>query len=106
MSTRGNEKLSRVIACTLRADALREQAGRWRRLQDAAGLERIETRDGLRLGFRDEPAVEAELRGLVAVERECCAWARWEIRREGDVLALDITSAGAGIAALHAMFSC
>jgi hypothetical protein len=41
------------------------------------------------------------VRGLVAVERECCAWARWEIGREDGDLALHLCSTGAGIAALR-----
>ena len=93
------------IACTLGQERLTSQADRWRRLIQAAGLGRTETADGLELRFRDEPAVERELRDLVTVERACCAWARWEVRRADGALVLHVSSTPAGAAALHAMFS-
>jgi hypothetical protein len=98
-------RLSTVIACTLGSDDLRAQAGRWRRLQREAGLGISEADDGVRLRFRDEQAVDEELRALVAVETDCCAWARWEISREADELVLDVSSTPAGATVLQSMFS-
>lgn len=92
------------IACALGQERLADQAGRWRQLTEAAGLGRTETADGLELAFRDEPAVERELRDLVAVERACCAWARWEVQRAGAALVLHVSSTPDGAAALRAMF--
>jgi hypothetical protein len=94
-----------VIACELSGDKASSQAQRWMRLGRNAGLRRVETEDGLRIRFRDEPAVEQELRALVAVESSCCPWARWEVRRAGGELVLDVISTPEGAAALHAMFS-
>ena len=95
---------AQVIACSLGAD-LGTQMDRWRRLGRNAGLERVETDDGLRVRFRDEPGVEQELRALVAVESDCCSWARWQIlRADGDLL-LVVTSTPEGAAALHTMLS-
>jgi hypothetical protein len=65
---------------------------------------RADTEDGLLIRFRDDPSVERELRALVAVESDCCPWARWEVRREGDELVLRASSTPTGAAALHAMF--
>ncbi len=49
-------------------------------------------------------AVERELRALVAVEADCCAWAQWEVTA-GDVeLVLRVRTAGQGVAILHGMF--
>ena len=92
------------VACTLGDTSLGAQIGRWKRLGRASGLSRATTEEGLRLGFSDEPAVEAELRALVAVESECCDWAHWEIRREDDELVVRVSSSGEGVAVLHAMF--
>ncbi len=92
------------IACTLAPKRLAGQADRWRQLLQAAGLGRTETADGLELRFRDEPAAERELRDLVAVERACCAWARWEVQRADGALVLHASSTPDGAAALHAMF--
>jgi hypothetical protein len=95
---------SSFVGCTLGSRDFREQAERWRRLLDEAGLARSETERGLRLSFREDRAVEEELRTLVAVEMECCAWARWEIGHERGALVLDVSSTGAGVAALQTMF--
>jgi hypothetical protein len=92
------------IACDLSAERLATQAERWLRLAHEAGLGRVETADGLDLRFRDEPAVERELRDLVSVERNCCPWARWEVHRADGELVMRATSTPDGAAALHEMF--
>ena len=58
----------------------------------------------MRLRFRHEKAIDEELRALVAVETDCCAWARWEFRGEAGELVLDVTSTPEGAAALNSMF--
>jgi hypothetical protein len=93
-----------VIACALNGEEKSAQAQRWLRLEREAGRGRSETEDGLLIRFRDDPAVERELRALVAVESDCCAWAQWEVRRAGDELVMRVSSTATGAAALHAMF--
>ena len=94
-----------AIACELGGGEMGAQVQRWMRLGRDAGLGRVETEDGLRIRFRDEPAVEEELRALVAVESNCCAWARWEVRRADGELILRVSSAPEGAVTLHTMFS-
>jgi hypothetical protein len=94
-----------VIACELGGDEIGAQAERWMRLGREAGLERVETEDGLRIRFRDEPAIEEELRALAAVESTCCSWARWEVRRADGDLFLTVSSTREGAITLHTMFS-
>jgi hypothetical protein len=86
------------IACTLDGHDLARQAARWHALPR---VQREETDDGLRVTFAPEPGVEEELRALVAVENDCCRWARWQIE---DGVVLVVTSSGDGVAALHGMF--
>jgi hypothetical protein len=74
------------------------------RLSRYAGLGRVATEDGLRLRFRDEPAVERELRALAVAESGCCAWARWEVHHADGELVMRVSSTPEGAAALHAMF--
>jgi hypothetical protein len=93
-----------AIACDLEAGGAAAQAERWVRLGQEAALGRAETADGLEIRFRDEAAVERELRELASVERGCCAWARWEVDRTNGELVLRVTSTPEGAAALHAMF--
>jgi hypothetical protein len=92
------------VACTLTPADLAAQAGRWHQLMARAMTERAETADGLRMSFRREPGTEEELRRLVAVESECCAWADWSVDTSAGNLMLEVRSAGEGIATLHGMF--
>jgi hypothetical protein len=96
--------LAPVVACTLTSEDLGTQAERWTRLRSEAGLERVETENGLRLSFRDERWVEEELRALVAVENDCCAWASWDVRPEPGELVMHASSTGDGVTTLHGMF--
>jgi hypothetical protein len=95
---------SPVVACTLTDEDLGTQAERWKRLDETAGIERTAVADGLRLRFHDEAQVEEELRRLVRVETECCAWATWDVARADGALVMDVRSTGEGVAALHGMF--
>ena len=105
LTSRGTEPgLAPDIACDLGEDKAAAQAERWLRLGAEAGLGRAETADGLEIRFRDEAAVERELRDLASVESNCCAWARWEVRRAGGALVLRVSSTPEGAVALHAMF--
>ena len=96
--------LAPEIGCDLGEEKAAGQAERWLRLGREAGLGRAQTADGLEVRFRDEAGVERELRDLVAVESECCAWARWEVRRASGELVMRVSSTPEGAAALHAMF--
>jgi hypothetical protein len=99
-------ELAELVACTLDDTNLKTQLERWVNLGENFGIARYETEDGLRLTFNDHPAVEAELRALVAVENECCGWAAWSVERSEDgVLVLAARSQGEGIATLHGMFT-
>jgi hypothetical protein len=99
-------ELSELVACTLIDADLKTQRERWINLGENFGLGRHETADGLRLTFKDHPAVEAELQALVEVESECCGWASWSVERSDDrVLVMAARSQDDGIAALHGMFT-
>jgi hypothetical protein len=95
---------SPAVACTLGGGDLAVQAERWLELRRGAQRARQETEDGLRVTFDDAPDAEAELRALVAVERDCCSWASWNVFREKGTLVLQATSTDHGVEALHGMF--
>ena len=100
MTTRRNEP----IACTLTENDLKTQRERWMSVCGEAGTGRIETEDGLRLVFVNQPGVADELRALVTVENECCSWAQWTVSLEGDTVLMDARSRGEGRAILWQMF--
>jgi hypothetical protein len=98
-------ELSELVACTLTDTDLKTQRERWLTLGENFGLDRVETTDGLRLSFRDHPAIREELEFLVAVENECCSWAAWSVEREGDALVMAARSEDVGVQTLHGMFT-
>jgi uncharacterized membrane-anchored protein len=104
MMTRSHTGGTVPVACTLTPAHLAAQAGRWERLMARAMTKRTETADGVRLSFRPETGTEEELRALVAVENECCAWAAWTVGTGEETITLDVRSAGDGVATLHGMF--
>lgn len=93
------------VACSLTPAGLAAQSARWQRLAARALTQRADTADGVRLSFRPGPGVEAELRALVAIERECCPWAEWAVDTGGGQLVLGVRATGTGTAALHHMFT-
>jgi hypothetical protein len=93
-----------VVACTLGASDLQEQARRWGTLRQRAELRQVETPAGKRIYFAAGNGVAEELGALVATERQCCAWASWTVEREGDEVVLEVASSGEGVAAIRGMF--
>jgi hypothetical protein len=90
---------SAVVACSLGAGDLAGRTARWAALT-ARGLVRASrTERGLRLVFRAGPEVAGELNALVALERDCCAFAAWSVRESEDELALEVSGDGEQAAA-------
>ena len=56
-----DRELSELVACTLNDTSLKTQRERWINLGENFGIARHEVADGLRLTFKDHPAVAAEL---------------------------------------------
>jgi hypothetical protein len=90
--------MERVICCTLGSVDLAAQRRRWQALAASTRVEREELTNGLRLTFG--PGAEDQLEELVAVERECCAFADWAVAGT----ALEITAAGDAVPVVHDMF--
>lgn len=103
---KGGRELSELVACTLTNPDLKTQSERWINLGESFGIGRYQTEAGLRLTFRDHPAVAAELQTLVSVESECCSWATWTVASDGNgILVMEARSQGDGITTLHGMFT-
>jgi hypothetical protein len=106
LAAAAERELSELVACTLNDTNLKTQRERWINLGVNFGIDRHETADGLRLTFKDHPAVAAELEALVEVENDCCSWAAWAIERSEDgALEMAARSQGEGISTLHGMFT-
>jgi hypothetical protein len=93
-----------VIACSLSAADLPERRARWTVLMERALAGRSDVANGLRLSFRGEPGVEEELRALAELERDCCGFAAFEVSASRGRVRLDVTSSGAGVAAVRGLF--
>lgn len=97
-------ELTELVACTLSDTDLKTQRERWINIGTNFGIGRTKTDDGLQLAFKDHPAVEQELRALVAVENDCCSWASWSVERKEGVLVMAARSKDEGVSTLHGMF--
>jgi len=87
------------MECTLTSEELGVRGQRWCGL-GAADV--AETEYGLRLTF--PVTVEDELRELAELERGCCAFARWEVTRQGDSAVLDVSADGEAVGAVQSLF--
>ncbi len=97
-------ELAELVACTLSDTDLKTQRERWINVGTNFEIGRKKTDDGLQLTFKDHPAVEQELRALVAVENDCCSWASWSVERKEGALVMAARSKGDGVSTLHGMF--
>ena len=94
----------REIACSLEGADRGSRRDRWSRLRAVSEIDAVPTRGGIRMRFTPEAGVEQELEQLLALERDCCAFADWAIRREGGTLVVEVASDEAGADVLREMF--
>jgi hypothetical protein len=94
---------AKTIACALAVGERGDRRQRWRRLAEQGSGHVVETATGLRLVLTASEDVQRELRELVELERECCAFATWTIARAGSQLVLDMEAEGEAVAAVHGM---
>jgi hypothetical protein len=87
------------IACTLSAADLKDREAAWRKLMSSGLVERYVVPGGIRL--HAAPGAAAALIDLIDLERECCAWIRFEVT-DGSVVTM--TAEGGGDAVLAQMF--
>jgi hypothetical protein len=87
------------IACTLGAADGVVRLAQWRALSDARSNVR---RSPGEVVVRYEPrcGLYEELESLVAAERECCAFAEWEVTRDPENVVLRIRADPQGLAAI------
>jgi hypothetical protein len=89
-------------SCSLSAGDYAERRSAWARLNGRALREQRVTPQGMELRFTG--GVEAELRELARLEAECCSFAEWTVRADGDQLRLDVTAPAESVPAVHALF--
>lgn len=91
------------VACSLEAVDGAARMGRWRALSGA----RIDMRhepDQVVVVYEPRSGVHEELEALVAAERECCAFAEWELTRAPESVTLRIRADAQGLASIVAAF--
>jgi len=87
------------IACTLSAADLEDREGAWTKLMSSGLVERDVVAGGIRLRPAAGPA--SALIELIDLERECCAWIRFDV---SDRSVVTLTAEGDGEAVLAEMF--
>ena len=78
------------LACSLDASGLAERQERWRAIGERALRDRSRAGDAARLTFAGSAGVEEELRELVRLEAECCAFLDMSLVADGDEVVLTI----------------
>jgi hypothetical protein len=103
--TMDHDRGSAPVACTLGVGDMARRAARWEALTSRSLERATRTERGVRLVFAANLGVADELRSLIALERDCCAFANWSVHEHGAELALDVTGDGAdAIAAIQSLF--
>ena len=93
------------IVCSLDTAQLGARERRWTELVRTACTVRRATADGIELRFSADARTEHELQELVAAERECCAWARWELHTDDGDIAMRVHAGNStGADTLRSMF--
>ncbi|MCA1681134.1 MAG: hypothetical protein LC777_20420 [Actinobacteria bacterium] len=85
------------IACTLTVTQMPERLAQFRALGDDALLSSNSTEScEAMLRFRRSPQVRERLEALIAAESECCAFLRFDLIDEPDVLLLKLAAPEGG----------
>lgn len=87
------------IMCTLSPSDLEDRGAAWRKVLGSGLVERTRVPGGLRLVAA--PGAATALMELIDLERECCAWIKFDVTGPGSVT---LTADGAGRAVLAVMF--
>lgn len=77
----------RPIVCTLTPGELQDRGAAWNRLMSSGLVARERIPGGIRL--RAEPGASVALMELIALERECCAWIRFELNGDSVTMTAD-----------------
>ncbi len=81
-----------------------ERRERWLNLSDRALSDKASTQAGVCLRFRPLEGVESELCELAALERECCSFATWSVRRDAANVILEVSAEGDAAGIVRALF--
>ena len=93
------------MACSLDSEARKDRRAFFRERLLADALRTIRTKNGLRLIFRNDPAVRREIETLVDLERQCCGFLDFALTEDPDRLELSITGPPGARAVLDEMAS-
>ena len=92
------------IACRLDSAGLRDRRAAWAALATGALLDARPIDAGVRLVYRDDAEVRRRLEALIALEADCCAFARFELVPAEGAVRLDVTADGVGAEAVRELF--
>jgi predicted ester cyclase len=79
------------IACSLSSADYAARRDEIAAIARTALRSRAPMADGSRLTFDASPDTEERLRTVIANEADCCSFLRFDLRKSGDTLELDVT---------------
>ncbi len=93
-----------AIACSLPAAEFRDRTAAWQAIMRGALQSKATLPQGVRLSFRPDHQTAHRLLDLTAAERDCCAWATWNLTTSTDATVVEVTADGHGAETLQTMF--
>jgi hypothetical protein len=95
------EPASAAVACTLPTEERRALQERWRQFEDEYELDIERTDTRLVIHYAKVEDSITRLRALVDTERQCCAFARWDVDDSSHDLELAVTAPAGQLQALN-----
>jgi hypothetical protein len=93
------------LACSLSPAGLRERKVLIDRLLAQSATDPVPISGGVQARFGHSPAIERELRALVALEAECCAFLSITVTHRDDLVVLEITGPPAAQSLIDELFT-
>jgi hypothetical protein len=93
-----------AAACSLSKAEWRHQTQAWQAITDSALRAKTAIPRGVRLTFEPDHTIAHSLLDLTTAERDCCAWATWQLTSTSDATLIEVTADGQGTETLQTMF--
>jgi hypothetical protein len=101
----GSEGAACGLACGLSPAGLRERKALIDRLLRQTTTPPAPISGGVQARFGHDSAIEQELRALIALEAECCAFLSLTVSREDDLVVLDVTGPPDALSLIDELFT-
>ena len=93
-----------TISCSLEMSDIQSRQQEWEDLLRRTLVARQPIQGGISLRLNRSPGAEAQLKRLISLEQQCCAWIDWSVRSEDLIEVQATTSEEQGVRLLRDWF--